>query len=299
MTSPFANNWAKVAAIMLLFGLCRPLSDFAASTTVTVGSPTDRFSPAVVTINAGDQVIWNWASTFHSSTSGTNGVHGDDNGVPSGLWDSGLITSGLPHTFTNTFSAAGIFAYYCSQHYNIGMTGEVIVVAAALPPLIAITNPVSGAVFAAPADVTIRATATNGSAAVTNVQFLVGPTVLANVTAAPFAATADNLAAGSYTLSAIAEDSNGVTATNSVAISVVTPLAVALTNSEASAGTNFQFSYLVNTGLSYVVQFSTNLAPADWISLVTNVAASNPAAFVDLHATNNPAFYRVGRLPNP
>ena len=63
--------------------------------------------------------------------------------------------------------------------------------------------------------------------------------------------------------------------------------------------TNFQFSYSTDVGLSYIVQRSTNLAPANWITLVTNVAASNPATFVDNHATNGPGFYRVGRLPNP
>lgn len=38
---------------------------------------------------------------------------------------------------------------------------------------------------------------------------------------------------------------------------------------------------------------------ANWITLVTNVAASNPVVFVDNDATNGLGFCRVGRLPNP
>jgi len=47
------------------------------------------------------------------------------------------------------------------------------------------------------------------------------------------------------------------------------------------------------------MQRFTNLLAANWQSLATNPAASNPVNFVDTHAFVNPAFYRVGRLPNP
>ncbi len=268
------------------------------TTGVTVApNGTLRFSPAVVNINVGDSVLWTWASSGHTSTSGTNGVHGDDNGVPSGLWDSGFLSSGA--RFTNTFTAAGNFAYYCTPHAGFGMTGEVMVAAVDLPPATAIFSPTNGAVFAAPANITVRATAGDSDGTVTNVQFRLGPNVLANVTAAPYSATTSNLAAGNYTLTAIATDDAGLSATNSVVISVVTPVAVTLAGPTATLGTGFQFSFSANTGLSYVVQFSTNLAAANWIPLLTNVAASNPVIFTDLHATNPSAFYRVGRLPNP
>ena len=296
MKLSFKNFAGIVAAALLNFGC--PFSGLAASTNVTVGfSGHLTFSPTNTTINTGDQVIWTWAGANHSSTSGTNGVAGDDNGVPGGLWDSGVLTAGK--TFTNTFNSAGNFSYYCSVHFASHMTGMVFVVTGNLPPTLSITNPVSGTVLAAPASVKIQVTVTNGSSAVTNVQFLVGANVLTNETVAPFSAITNNLAAGSYALSAVASDNNGLKATNVVTINVVTPATVSLTNSAKLSSTNIQFSYLVNTGLSYVVQRSTNLAATNWISLVTNVAASNPIVFMDNHATNNPGFYRVGRLPNP
>lgn len=168
-------------------------------------------------------------------------------------------------------------------------------------PTVTITNPLNNATFSAPANVIIRASASDFDigGSVTNVQFLVGTTILTNVTASPFSGTTNNLAAGSYNLSAIAFDNLGVKNTNAISINVVTPVTVSLTNAAKFSGTNFQFSYPANVGLSYVIQHSTNLASTNWISVVTNVAASNPVVFVDVHATNNPNFYRVGRMPNP
>ena len=284
---------AIVSAALIYVAIASKSS--AATTNVLVGSGGDIFTPATVSISANDSVIWNWQGFSHSTTSGTNGVHGDDNGAPSGLWDSGVFST--PHFFTNTFTSAGTFAYYCSVHFSFGMTGQVLVASAALPPSIAITNPLNGVVFAAPANVSIQAAVTNGSGTVTNVQFLVNNNLLASENSGPFSAVTNNLTAGAYTLAAIARDNNGFSATNSVGISVVTPVTVWLTNSAKPSSSDFQFSYSANVGLNYIVQRSVDLIT--WVPLATNKAASNPVVFDDSNATNSLDFYRVGRLPNP
>ncbi|MDE3065949.1 MAG: TIGR03118 family protein [Verrucomicrobiota bacterium] len=250
-----------------------------------------QFNPATANINVNDTVIWTWPSgSFDHNVTSTSNPQS---------WPASLTENG-PYSFTNTFTAAGTYPYECTIHaVSFGMKGTIIVAAPDVPPAALLFSPGSGAVFAAPANVTLRAAAGDTDGSVTNVQFRVGATVLTNQTTVPFSAVAANLAAGNYTLTAIAADNGGLTATNSVDISVVTPTAVTLTNLAATSGSNFQFSYLVNTGLTYIVQMSTNLAAGNWIPVATNTAASNPAVFVDLHATNNPAFYRVGRLPNP
>jgi plastocyanin len=290
------NITVAVAAAFSLW-IASAQSGFGATTNVFVGfNGALRFSPTNVTISVNDSVIWTWQGSDHSTTSGTNGTIGDDNGVPSGSWNSGV--QNLPFTFTNTFTSAGVFSYYCSVHHGFGMTGQVFVVSSALPPTVAITQPLNGEVFAAPANVTIQAGVTNGSGTVTNVQFLEGTTILANETAAPFSTTANDLTAGNYTLTAIAQDDNNLSATGSVSISVVTPVTVALTNVfKLSGGTNFQFSYSANPGLNYVVLRSADFI--SWVPLATNMAESNPVVFTDLTATNNFDFYRVGLLPNP
>ena len=161
-------QWAGVMiGTMILTGA---LSGSAASVTVFVGNTNltgnaaDVFVPPITNINVGDSVVWVWEGTLHSTTSGTNGVTGDDNGVPSGLWDSTLV--GRPFSFTNVFNSAGSFLYFCENHFTIGMTGAVNVAAAALPPAVSITNPVNNATFSAPASFTLTATASSSSGTV-------------------------------------------------------------------------------------------------------------------------------------
>ncbi|HTR42103.1 MAG TPA: plastocyanin/azurin family copper-binding protein, partial [Pseudomonadales bacterium] len=129
----FYKKASVVAAIVaaVSFGVVFVQTASAATTTVAVGSGGNHFVPASVTISPNDSVVWTWSTGFHSSTSGTNGVHGDDNGVPSGSWDSGVIQT-LPFSYTNTFTSAGAFKYYCTVHFSVGMTGQVLVAAASL-----------------------------------------------------------------------------------------------------------------------------------------------------------------------
>src|ERR1700722_5619091 len=197
------------------------IPSLAANTNVIVGPDTNNveifsFAPAVVKINVGDSVIWTWQSTTHSTTS-TN--------APTPLWDSGVHNN--PFSYTNKFNSVGSFGYLCTVHR---FTGTVMVQAVDVAPTVNITSPLNSAVFSEPASVNIQATASdpNSGGTITNVQFLVGPTTLTNETAAPFAAATDSLTAGSYTLSAVAADNFGLTATNAITISVVTPVPLAL-----------------------------------------------------------------------
>lgn len=205
-----------------------------------------------------------------------------------------------PFTFTASNLAAGVYALTAAATAaGISATSAVVNITVDVPPTVSIIAPGNNATLSAPANVTIQASASDSDGSVTNVQFLVGPDVLTNASTAPFSGTTNNLGAGSYTLSAIASDNNGLKNTNVISITVVTPVAVSLGRPVTSSATNFQFSYSANVGLSYVIQRSTNLASANWISLVTNTAASNPVVFEDIYATNSSVFYRVGRLPNP
>jgi hypothetical protein len=163
-------------------------------------------------------------------------------------------------------------------------------------PTISITNPVSGAVFAAPANVNIGASAAVSSGTVTNVQFFTNNVSLGSVTVAPFKLTAGNLAAGAYALKAVATAA-GISATSSVVnVTVVNPVTVNLSAPSVNNG-KFTFNYSANAGLSYVIQSSTNLL--NWVSLVTNVAPGNPVLFTNALNPAGIQFYRVGRLPNP
>lgn len=211
------------------------------------------------------------------------------------------VSTAAPFGVTLTGVHVGAYALSAVATADDGLsaTSSVVNISVEPPPSVSITNPTSGSVYAAPADVTIAASATVVKGSVTNVQFFANSVSLGSVSTAPFTLTATGLAAGSYALTAAATAAGLTTASSPVNINVETPVAVALGHSAVFSGTNFEFNYSANVGLSYVVQRTTNIVFPDWVAIATNVAASNPTNFVDKNATNNPAFYRVGRLPNP
>jgi plastocyanin len=296
------RNLFEVALVgVAVISLAQPRLAVAAVANVAVLD--DYFSPSSTSIHAGDTVIWTWGEDFDghnvvSTSTPFAWLFPSPDGGPGTTNDqNSLNTRYSPFAFTNTFTATGSFPYECTPHIEAGMTGTVIVAAALPPPVVEITNPVAGQVFSAPVNLTIQATAFDSSGSVTNVQFLIGSTVLTNCLTAPYFAVTNNLPAGTYTLYANATDNNGLTGSKSITVSVVTanPI-VAGSPAFVSAGT-FQFSYSTTVGLSYLVQVSTNLL--NWTSLATNTATANPETFTDSNAGTNAAFYRVGLKANP
>lgn len=254
----------------------------APAATVNVSVGDDFFNPATVNISPGDTVDWVWVGAIiHSSTSDT------------GVWGSAIMASG---SFPHTFPSAGSFPYHCSVH-PLTMLGTVNVAAANVPPTVAITNPPNGAVLVAPATFSLGASASDSNGTVTNVQFFRGTVSLGKDTTRPYSLNVSNLAAGTYTFSAVAADNGGAKATNAISLTVVTPLPVTLSAPRRVSATSLQFTYSANVGLRYVVARSGDLT--NWTGLSTNIATTNAVVFVDTAATGRAGFYRVGRLPNP
>ncbi|HEY3857250.1 MAG TPA: Ig-like domain-containing protein [Verrucomicrobiae bacterium] len=220
-----ATGYFQVAMVGLAGMVIGSVSSQAATKTVDIIDYA--FSPMNVTINVNDTVHWVWVTDLHSSTAGNlSGPPAKD----TGLWDSGVSDSG--HIFDFTFTASGTYPYYCSYHL---FPGTVTVQAASSvgPPTIAITSPTNGADFNAPATFSLAATASETGGSVANVEFFNGATSLGTVLTEPYSVTAQSLGAGDYTFSAIATDSGGLTATNSIVVHVVAatgPPSITITN---------------------------------------------------------------------
>ena len=252
--------------------------------TVTITNPpSGAVFPAPANVNIA-------ASATVSSGTVTN-VQFFTNGVALGS----VLTA--PFSLTANNLAAGAYALKAvATAAGISATSTVVNITVVPPPSVSISNPASGAVFAAPANVNIAADATVSSGTVTNVQFFTNGISLGSVQTAPFSLTANNLAAGAYALKAVATAA-GISSTSAVVnVSVVNPVAVSLSGAAVNSG-QFSFNYAADPGLAYVVQSSSNLV--DWVSLVTNVASGSPVPFSDSFDSNPIKFYRVGRLPNP
>jgi hypothetical protein len=269
------------------FGYTRSTAPVVVVPNVTITSPASGAvfaAPASVGISANATV---------SSGTVTN-VQFFTNGVSCGS------TALAPFNLTANNLAAGAYALTAAATAaGISATSAVVNITVIAPPMVSLTNPVSGAVFAAPASLKLNANATVAGGTVTNVQFFANSNPVGVVSSAPFNLATSGLAAGAYSLAAVATAA-GISATSAVVnVTVVNPVSVTLGTASRSAPTEFEFSYAANVGLSYVVQRSTNLLAPNWQTLATNVATANPASFMDVKATNGPGFYRVGLLPNP
>jgi len=160
----------------------------AANAAVNAGTPTNRFTPNVVTVNVGDTVTFTQSADTHTATS-----------VTAGLFNIALASTGA--TGSKTFTAAGTFYYYCEVHSAAGeateanvvagtlMVGKVVVQAAAtatntpVPPTAttaaATATPVPATATTAPATATATAAAATATAT----------TAAATATSAPATAT--------------------------------------------------------------------------------------------------------------
>ena len=144
----------------------------AANAAVNVGTPTNRFTPNVVTVNVGDTVTFTQSAGTHTATS-----------VTAGLFDIGLASAGA--TGSKTFTAAGTFYYYCFVHSAAGeateanvvagtaMVGKVVVQASAVatntpvPPTATAVPPTATTAAATATTVAPTATATTAAATAT------------------------------------------------------------------------------------------------------------------------------------
>ncbi|HVD94218.1 MAG TPA: Ig-like domain-containing protein [Vicinamibacterales bacterium] len=88
-----------------------------------------------------------------------------------------------------------------------------------VPPSVTLTSPAGGASFTPPATVSLTATASDSDGSIAKVDFFSGNTPIGTATTAPYAATWSNVAAGTYTLTAVATDNLGA-ATTSGAVTI-------------------------------------------------------------------------------
>ena len=178
--------------------------------------------------------------------------------------------------FTNTIPAGTVKIKIMPEWGHFAMVGydNVGVIVPSVPLSVAITSPGNGATVGT--NYSIAATASVSPGTVTNVIFYDGSTLLGNATSSPFTYSVTGASAGSHSLKAIANDSNGNSATSSV-VSITVSAAVinpyesfnysvgSLATGTASTATGFSGSWTVGNGtivagLSYPNLPATNNA---------------------------------------
>jgi len=104
---------AIAASALALVGLLA-IASVALAGQAAISIVDKTFSPADLTVNVGDTVVWTVTKAYIEAHSVTSGAPGDaDSGK---LFDSGIKLRNNGDTFSQTFSTAGTFAYYCEVH---------------------------------------------------------------------------------------------------------------------------------------------------------------------------------------
>src|SRR5205814_2287307 len=109
-----------------------------------------------------------------------------------------------PYGLTWSNVASGVYvlsAVVTDVAGTTNLSGEVTILINA-PPLVSLTSPTNGTVFAARDNIRLIATASDGDGSVTSVAFFAGTNLVGAVTNSPFALDWLNVAAGGYTLTA-------------------------------------------------------------------------------------------------
>lgn len=184
----------------IVIGLLLALGTLPTRADVVVDVTLSSLSPNPVNIVTGEAVFWTDADG-----NGPYSIYANN-----GAWNTVTDGSGI------RFTQVGTYAYYDDNGDN-----GTIKVTDNIPPSVTITNPANHAMFSAPASFSFATMASDTDPdGLSDVEFYVGTTLIDDVFSAPFSTSVSGLAAGSYTLTAIAYDNAGAKATNSISITV-------------------------------------------------------------------------------
>ena len=131
-----------------------------------------------------------------------------------------LVGSATASPFNVTWSSvpAGTYSLTAVATDNEGDTATSapisVTVGANAPPTVSLSSPAAGASYTPPASISISATAGDVGGSVTRVDFYAGTQLVGSDTASPFTTTWSSVPAGTYSLTAVATDNEGQTATS-------------------------------------------------------------------------------------
>ncbi|MDB6036116.1 MAG: Spore coat protein CotH, partial [Verrucomicrobiales bacterium] len=109
------------------------------------------------------------------------------------------------------------------NRFASAVSGAITVRVQARPPTVALVSPTNGSLLLAGAPIGLAAAALAPDGFIAKVEFYSGPTKLGEMLSSPYLFSWTNAAPGTYTLSAVATDNNGLTAlSSSVSVNVLT-----------------------------------------------------------------------------
>jgi hypothetical protein len=143
----------------------------------------------------------------------------------------GAVTSS-PYTFT--WSNVPIASYTLTARATdnsggISISSPIIINVNApgnAPPHVSLTIPANNATYTAPASIIISADAFDADGSISKVQFFLGPTLLGTATSSPYAFTWSSVPPGTHLTARATDNSNALTKSAAVTVTVNDPSAV-------------------------------------------------------------------------
>ncbi|HMA30313.1 MAG TPA: Ig-like domain-containing protein [Casimicrobiaceae bacterium] len=166
---------------------------------------------------------------------------------------STLIGTSTSAPFTATWPnvAAGSYSLTAKATDNLGATAisapVSVSVTANAPPVVSLGAPVPGARYFAPATIPLAASASDPDGTIARVDFYANGMLVATSTSAPFNAVWDSVAAGTYSLTAVASDAQGAS-TTSEAIDVLVSAGAAIVATDGLDGSIVDDDNVLVTG---------------------------------------------------
>jgi hypothetical protein len=225
--SPDGVTWTTVGTV-----------DIAMANSVFVGMPVTSHNNAVVGTDTFDNVSASGATNQLPTVSITSPANNATFTAPANITinatasdPDGTVTkvdfyqngnllgtdTTSPYSFAWNSVGTGSYALTAVATDNVGATKTSATVNITVTnnlPSVSITAPANGAVFNAPANITINATATDTDGTITKVDFYQNGSLLGTDTTSPYSFAWNNVGAGSYALTAVATDNAGGTKTS-------------------------------------------------------------------------------------
>jgi len=226
VTSPYGASWINIAAgTYKIVANAKDNNGGMATDTITVTVvPAVNQRPVVKITSPANNAVFTAPANISVTATAT-----DADGTISEVSFVGVgapvsdVTSPYAASWTNI--AAGTYKIVANAKDNNGGVGTDTVTVTVVPalnqrPVVKITSPANNAVFTAPANISVTATAADADGTISEVSFVGVGSAVSDVTS-PYGASWTNVAAGTYKIVANAKDNNGGIGTDTVTVTVV------------------------------------------------------------------------------
>jgi GH35 family endo-1,4-beta-xylanase len=172
--------------------------------------------------------LWGYIQgTTWRNGNGTAGASGTDSGI---MYANGTMRPAMTWLASYMTSQPSLSCCPAPAPFGACTNG--------VSPVVNLTAPANGATYAAGANVTLTATATDADGTISKVEFYNGTTLLTTLTTSPYTYVWNGVAEGTYTITAVATDNSGNKTTSTAAtITVGNPTTQLINNGEFDGGT--------------------------------------------------------------